>query len=435
MRPAMRGSPSILAQGVATKRTFCHLQQTMIHPSSSEPRRDVPSVVLGDVSLIRPLGKAGIRIVAVATDANDISLRSKFVSEHVIVPGYAGEHQEETFRRLIELGNRLKATHGQSIPLFYGQDKQLELIYRHRHEMESCFTFVISPESLGWSMLNKQKFSVLCETLGIRAPRTAPDVADRDTAIRGLRPPLLVKPKEKVEWHDIRDALFGGAAKARIFRDADELLSHPTWPAFRDRVLVQEAIESPVGDLVSFHGFTSETGEMLAAFCGRKIRTFPAFAGESAYIELAEDASVAEEGRHVVKTLGLLGPFKIDFVRDPRDGKLYTLEINARFNLWHALGAAAGLNLPVIAYDYLTAHRLPSTAPRITEPKVKWHSFWLDGHALRETRAWDIRAYSELASAWIAGRLVHETFDITDPLPFAAWLGAFARDTIHNLFS
>ena len=63
-------------------------------------------------------------------------------------------------------------------------------------------------------------------------------------------------------------------------------------------------------------------------------------------------------GKETAARLELRGPFKLDLIRDPRDGRLYVLEVNARFNLWHHLGAAHGVNLPQVAYDYLMHGRV-----------------------------------------------------------------------------
>ncbi len=69
--------------------------------------------------------------------------------------------------------------------------------------------------------------------------------------------------------------------------------------------------------------------------------------------------------------MGSRGPFKIDLVRDARSGALYTLEVNARYTLWNHVGAAAGVNLPRVAYDYLVEGRRPPAPPRAA-PSYRW---------------------------------------------------------------
>jgi len=46
-------------------------------------------------------------------------------------------------------------------------------------------------------------------------------------------------------------------------------------------------------------------------------------------------------GRELTERVGLRGFAKFDFKRDP-DGRLWLLQVNPRFNLWHHVGADAG---------------------------------------------------------------------------------------------
>jgi len=139
--------------------------------------------------------------------------------------------------------------------------------------------------------------------------------------------------------------------------------------------------------------------------------------GESAFIEIAHDASLEAAGRDVVRRCPLKGPFKMDFKRDPRDGRWYLLEINARYNLWHYLGAANGLNLPLTAYEYLVHGKRPA-APRGYRTKHRWLYLRFDWLAYRELAArGELTFHGWLASLASAPR-VCQLFRWDDPLPF-----------------
>src|SRR5262249_4467038 len=60
---------------------------------------------------------------------------------------------------------------------------------------------------------------------------------------------------------------------------------------------------------------------------------------------------------------------------------LHLLEINPRFNLWHHLGAIAGVNLPALAYAELAG----LAPPRVQTARVgaRWCSPWKDLPAAR----------------------------------------------------
>jgi D-aspartate ligase len=141
------------------------------------------------------------------------------------------------------------------------------------------------------------------------------------------------------------------------------------WPELSmllTELLVQQLIAGPESSIESFHVYVDATGAIAGAFTGRKIRTFPREYGQSTAIEIVALPDVADLGRDIVARLGLKGPAKLDFKRDP-GGRLHLLEINPRFNLWHYPGALAGVNLPALAYADLVGRERPPVAARPAE--------------------------------------------------------------------
>lgn len=390
-------------------------------------RRDrPPAVVLGDLNLIRPLAMGGIPVVLVAPRPNDAAIRSRHLTAHYVIPGLNEPHLEQPAARLLELGAAMRLALGRRVPLFYSSDKHLELIYRHRPQIEERFLVLLNEEETALSLHDKERFYLLTERLGIPAPRTLRSGADLERRLGALQEPLLVKPKRKTAWRRIQQDLLAGSGKAMVFATRAELLADPAFARHEDDVIIQEYIPGGVDRLVSFHGFCDRGSRLLASYCGRKIRTYPSFAGDSCFIELVKDEAVAAAGRAIVEKLGLRGPFKIDFIRDERTGNLCTLEINARFNLWNHLGAVNGVNLPLIAYDYLVHDRAPARDAGY-EPRCKWLNFYSDYRAFRERHQ-----VGELGlGSWLASiadpSIVHETFAWRDPAPFMQWLGEAIR--------
>jgi D-aspartate ligase len=184
-----------------------------------------------------------------------------------------------------------------------------------------------------------------------------------------------------------------------------------------------------VDRLVSFHGFSDRDGHLLGSFCGRKIRTYPAVAGESCFIEVVDHPACEREGRAILGAIGLRGPCKIDFIEDARTGLLYTLEINARFTLWNVLGAAAGTNLPLVAYDYLVHGHTTAPPAGLGERtrRRRWLNFYDDYQAFREQRARGELSLGRWLYSLADPTIVHEIFAFTDPGPFAHWLTRFLR--------
>jgi D-aspartate ligase len=416
----VEGTTPVVAGGVEAWRLSPRLGQRC-------QQGQVPAVVLGDLTLVRPVGWAGIPVVAVSPQEDDVAFRSRYVDGWCVVPGYLPPHDRATVRRLDQLGAALQLlADGVRIPLIYGSDAQLELLYRHREALERRFLFLLNQEDLGWALNDKGHFLALCQKAGVPVPRTFIPGFTRGAGgaagdLDALSPPLVVKPRTKSDWKDIQQALFQSKAKARVFPDASSLRAHPGFAGVQDRLVVQEYIEAPVTNLRSFHGFADAGGQLLAWFSGHKLHTWPPVAGESALLQLDHDREVEDLGKETAERLELRGPFKLDLIRNPRDGRLYVLEVNARFNLWHHLGAAHGVNLPAVAHDYLVHGRVPLRPPEY-QPRVRWQNVYRDLKALR-----DLGPAGVAPSLWTLFRpTVHELFAWRDPAPFLAQLSAMA---------
>lgn len=381
----------------------------------------VPAVLLGHLNLVRALGLGGVPVVVATEDPRDFVVRSRYVHGRCVVPGFAAAVEHVTLARLLRLGEQLGARFGARIPLFYGNDDALDFVQRHRRALEARFAFLANPDGLAAALADKQRFYELCRRCGVLAPRTLP--ADRlspETAA-GLEGPVVLKPRTKTAWYELREQLFGGRAKARIYYDPAQLLDDPVVARHRARLLVQEYVPGDDAQICSFHAFADEHSRVLAAFTGHKLRTYPALTGESSFIELCVDPAVDGAGKDIVARLGCRGPLKIDFKRHARTGQLYALEINARCTLWEYLGAMAGANLMRVAYDHLLGRAPPQAA---WHPGYRWLDFYLDWHAYRELHQRGQLGLSEwLGSLW--GRNVYAAFSWRDPAPFAFWVGDF----------
>jgi predicted ATP-grasp superfamily ATP-dependent carboligase len=101
-----------------------------------------------------------------------------------------------------------------------------------------------------------------------------------------------------------------------------------------------------------------------------------------------------------------------------RDGRLYLLEANPRFNLWHHAGAVAGVNLPALVYADLVSPGSARPEARPLRPGVRWMWAIADLQQCRSTGELD-------ALRWLrefAGAHVVEDLCWTDPLPGVARL-------------
>ena len=374
-----------------------------------------PAMLLGGINLVRALGIAGIPVIVASDERFTPAMASRYAIGRCALPPAA--QREAVAERLLRAGEILTGALCTRLPLIYGDDDQLALVQEYRDALSPYYAFVLSDPALSHALNSKPLFQALAESRGLPVPRR---LAWSD--LEHFETPVLVKPRTKTGWDNsaVLSRLLNGAGKARVFPDGRALLNEPLAQALKDDLTLQEYIPGDDRSLWSFHGFADERGKLLAWFIGRKLRTYPALTGDSSYLELAHDEELATLGRTLVPRIGLKGVFKMDFKRHADTGEFFLLEVNARFNLWHYLGAQGGVNLAQVAYDHVT--RGVGSTPVQLRTRYRWLSPRLDYLAYRS-----LAARGELtAGGWLSSlfstRKVYDLFAWSDPLPAFAVL-------------
>ena len=385
-----------------------------------------PVVLVGGLNLVRAIGQAGLDAIVAYWDPDEPAFASRYCRGRLRLPkpGPDGAAADALHALGAEIAGRL----GRRVLLIYGSDDALTLVQENRARLERHFLFLMPDTDVSRALVAKDRFAVFAKHRGLPVPRSLAWTGDGPGSVRGTETPVLVKPSAKLDWHHTQlcQALFGGDGKARIFESGAEAASHPIVIEHHRQLTFQEYVAGDDPDHWSYHGFADASGHVIAAFVGRKIRTFPAGSGESAFIEIAHDEALEALGREIAALCPLRGFFKMDFKRDPRDGRWHLLEINARASLWLNVAAANGVNLAAVAYDHLVLGRTPSAVRATTY--YRWLSFALDRRAAAELAArGELGIFAWLASI-VSPRNIFNLFSWSDPGPWLAfWKARFAR--------
>jgi len=365
-----------------------------------------PVVLLGGLNIVRALGMARIPVIIASAGRRLPSMASRYCSGVIELPAIT--ERAAVVKTLIEETRQFGR-----VPLFYDNDDRLALVQDYRAALAPHFALLLNEPALADALVEKSRFQALAEQHGLPVPRRLD--WERLDAHAG---PVLVKPKTRTGWDhsSVRRQLFGGAGKARIFGSGREARATALAAQLADQLSFQEYVPGGDDAIWSFHGFAAPGGEVLEWFVGRKIRTWPALTGDSSYLGLARDERLVALGRDLARRLGLAGIFKMDFKRSADTGRFYLLEINTRFNLWHYLGASAGVNLPEVAYRYLLGGRKPSHAEANT--RVRWLHLQYDLRAFRELRARRELSLAQWLRSLAHRPLVYDLFSWSDPKPF-----------------
>ena len=388
--------------------------------------------VVGDLSVVRALGMRGIP-VALAGASGSLPSLSRYCRSLVSTPSFVDD-PDGAINALLDWAKSQEP----APVVFYQGDNDLLALSRHRERFTTHAHCVLPPRRLVEDLVDKLRFAVLAERLSLDVPRT--EILERGSDHRRILErwshfPCVLKPTMRMHWFSSPlQARANGTQKAlRVENRAALLELLPLLEAHETSLVLQTAIEGGEDRIVSYHAYVRPSGEVVAEFTGKKVRTSPRRYGISTCVEITDDPRLKRFGREVMQRLEFSGVLKIDLKFDESDRKLYILEINPRFSLWHHPATLAGTCIPELVYRDCVEPDSP-IPPRTLRPGVRWLTMRDDFHAFREYRA----AGELSALRWIfdlATTEVNEDFRLSDPLPGLAGLLGIARRKVQRFFT
>jgi predicted ATP-grasp superfamily ATP-dependent carboligase len=375
--------------------------------------------VVGDLSMVRALGRDGVPVAVATSDPASKVKLSRYCKAEVRTPGWVDE-PEAALGALVAWGREQR----DAPVVFYQGDHDMLALSRGRSRLAPHLRCVLPPAELVEEVSDKLRFAALAERERLPVPFTL--TLRRGSAIaaelaRWDRFPCVLKPCMRSP----RFAQLAQNQKAMRIRGAAAMDAALAVIESQDTdFVIQEAIEGGEECIESYHAYIRPGGEVMGDFTGRKIRTAPRLYGFSTYVEITDDDEVRRLGRSILERIGFSGVAKIDFKRDPRTRRLYLLEINPRFNLWHHAGAAAGVSIPALVYR-------DCIEPGSARPagRARAGVRWVNAHA-------DWQAFEGSPARWIVEMLgadVNESFLARDPLPALDDILGILHRKLHTL--
>jgi len=207
-----------------------------------------------------------------------------------------------------------------------------------------AYRILLPPEALTESLLDKRRFAQLALEVGLKVPRSV-EATSRDelvAAVRELSFPFVLKPHLR---------------HSRLVRDANELemfletLSPENWVS----MVAQQWVPGDDRSLYCCFAYFDEKSSPLGSITAQKIRQWIPNSGTTSLCRTVRNDHVREETIRIFSALGLRGYGSIEYKHHARDRSYYIMEPTiVRFNQQVALFRAAGVNLPVIAAEYLS---------------------------------------------------------------------------------
>lgn len=301
------------------------------------------AVVLGlsptGLYAVRELGRAGVPVLGVSGEWQQ-GCTSRYLSGCIVEPDEA--------RRL----QRLMAYFPPDAPrpvMVPTSDQDIEFIARHAAQLSPRFVFQPSyaTETVLQTLLTKERFYALCEAEGVAYPRLWRCLPHELAGMRDrIAYPCMIKPSR---IQDVKILMAG--KKGWIAEDAaafDRLTAEI--PSEVGVLLLQEIVPGPESAITLHATYVDRAGAFRQPISARKLRQYPPGFGSASMAVSAPDDESREMTRRLLAALGYCGIAAAEFKRDPRDGRLKVIEINARPSLWFALATGAGQRLTLAAY-------------------------------------------------------------------------------------
>jgi predicted ATP-grasp superfamily ATP-dependent carboligase len=376
------------------------------------------AIILGNeyqaLGILRQLRATGVSCVLVDQDRWGAALFSKYRSKFYQSPTYVSD---DFWPWLVDLAQRQGYTKWLLIPT---DDEQVRQISLHIDHARRLFRVFGMPWPAYEVLYNKRRNYEWCLLQNIKTPKSfLPESRDHLPG-KELEFPFIVKPAFRRNYSKYSKAK---AIRVESQQQLEETLDTRLRPVPIEDLLYQEIIPGNGVCQWSYAGFFVE-GEPKAAFTACRRRQHPPdFGRASTYVEALHDPEVERESRRVLSLLKYTGLAEVEWKRDPRNGQLKFLEVNARCWGWHSLASRVVGNLPKMLYDHFSDRPLAPIAPKYG---CRWVKYITDVPVvLHLMRRKEISVAAYLQS--LRRPLVCCEWDKGDPWPFFLqfWLVAY----------
>jgi predicted ATP-grasp superfamily ATP-dependent carboligase len=358
---------------------------------------------LGALGVIRSLGRQGIPVCFLTHD-HPIAKFSRYV-EHSFA--WAGPDHPGALEALLDLVRR---HHLDAWVLFVCGDSEVRFAAQNHAALSKVLRLTTPPWEVARWCHDKRLTYKRASEVGVDAPWSYYPRDRDDLARLDCRFPLVLKPAMREQENPYTQA------KAWRVDDWAELMARYDEAAALvgpHAVVLQEMIAGGGERQFSFAA-VCDHGEPVASLVARRTRQYPIdFGYTSTFVEAIEEPAVEAAARRMLGAIGFTGLVEVEFKFDASDACFKILDINPRSWTWIGLGAAAGVDFPLIAWQMACG---AAVTPVRAHPGAAWvhisrdlvagcHEIWRGRRSLADY----LKSFGR--------RLVFAAFAKDDPLP------------------
>jgi predicted ATP-grasp superfamily ATP-dependent carboligase len=246
-------------------------------------------------------------------------------------------------------------------------DGAIEALRARRDEVERVATLALASEQALALAIDKRATLAVAQRLGVPVPHgvAVTDFGEAAGAIDTIGLPIVIKPV--VSW--VGDGPVAWRAAPSVARTRDAALAQ-----------IKSLIDGGVGALVQQWLCGSREavsliwadGRARAIFAQRAHRMSPLIGGSSVVREsIPLPADIGPMSEALVSELSLEGYAEIEFRRD-QGGRPFLMEINPRLSASVEIAVRAGVNFPLLLYDWAAARPAQAAPSYGCGRRMRW---------------------------------------------------------------
>jgi predicted ATP-grasp superfamily ATP-dependent carboligase len=364
-------------------------------------RADPCVVHHGSVSIARRFGTLGVPVHAMVEDRYTPLAMCRYVARLFV---NKATDSENFLSSVQAIGDAI----GCPTVLLPLDDRGSVLVAEHAQALSRRFLIPHLPAELPRILANKKSLYSLCRKIGVPCPEYAIP-GNMDEVLEFLaraRFPVVAKAAE----HSQR--LSNRYSSCIVETPKDLLVLFETEGLLRQNILLQEYI--PGQDWI-FHGYSNTQSGCFMGFTGKKLRSYPPFAGPTTLGVSVRNDALREQSKSMLKALGFSGIVDLDYRRDERDGRYKLLDFNPR------VGANYRMFEDDAGMDVARALHLDLTGKVVDRaPMIEGRIFIVELHDVCASVAYLRRGEITIRS-WLrslSGKREFAWWSWDDPLPF-----------------